>query len=271
MELRQLPAYTEWSAPAHLARYVACTFRSSPGENNAASAEPVLPDGCMDIIWDGAHLMVTGPDTQPVWSVPTARSVVGLRFRPGVGSLFFGVPAQVLRDQRVCLDALWANSDDIADMLSACSDPRECAKALVGTVARRLPDLESPDPLVEAAVRVWAANDPSLSTGELAAQAGITPRQVHRRFLSAVGYGPKFLQRVLRFQAFLGSCSDRTPGLAELAFRCGYADQAHLTREARLLAGVPPTQLRATRQDVRNVQDGSASRGVQPISWNRCK
>jgi AraC-like DNA-binding protein len=250
---------------------VACTFTSNPADNQAASAEPVLPDGCIDIIWDGAQLIVAGPDTQPVWSPPTAPSVVGLRFRPGVGSLFFGVPASLLSDQRLDLEVLWTNSARIADELSACSDQRECAEALVAAVARRLPDLESPDPLVEAAVRTWAVNAASISTNDLAELAGLTPRQVHRRFLSAVGYGPKLLQRVLRFQAFLNSCRDTEFGLADLAFKSGYADQAHLTREARLLAGVTPGQLRATRQDVRNVQDGDVRQGVERHSWNRCK
>jgi AraC-like DNA-binding protein len=40
-----------------------------------------------------------------------------------------------------------------------------------------------------------------------------------------------------------------------LAFRVGYADQAHLSREARILAGRTPAELRAPRVRVRNVQD----------------
>lgn len=266
MEPRQPAAYAEWSAPAHLARFVACTFRS----DRASTAEPVLPDGCIDIIWDGAQLIVAGPDSRPVWSAPVRSRVVGLRFRPGTGSLFLGVPADVLRDRRIDLALLWGKSDHLADTLFASSDDAECAAVLLRAVTGRLPDLDDPDPLVEAAVHAWAANDRSMSTHELAELAGITPRQVHRRFLSAVGYGPKFLQRVLRFQGFLGSCADSEFGLADLAVRSGYADQAHLNREARLLAGVTPLQLRAMRQDVRNVQDEPAADGIEHVPWNRC-
>jgi len=196
--------------------------------------------------------------------------VTGVRFRPGVGSLFLGVPADLLRDQRIDLRLLWTESDRIADALSTSADPRHSAETLLDAIARRLPDVEAPDPLVEVAVRAWAASNPLLSTGGLSEVAGITPRQVHRRFLSAVGYGPKFLQRVLRFQAFLSSCGDRKYGLTELAFRFGYADQAHLTREARLLGGVTPAQLRASRQDVRNIQDPQPPQGLQRLAWNSC-
>jgi transcriptional regulator GlxA family with amidase domain len=72
----------------------------------------------------------------------------------------------------------------------------------------------------------------------------VSERQLRRRFLDAVGYGPKTLARVLRFQHFLQLGSG--PGdLARLAFAAGYADQAHLTRECRRLAGRTPAELLA--------------------------
>jgi AraC-like DNA-binding protein len=258
--------YAEWRAPAYLAPYVACTWRRRPDGMITAPPEPVLPDGCVDIIWDGARLFVAGPDTGPMWSVPTGPFVVGLRFRPGAGPLFLGLPADLLRDQRVGLETLWADSDQIIDGLTRCSDLQECAGMLTAAVARRLPDLAAADPVVEAAVRAWVAGERSMSTARLSQLAGISQRQLHRRFLSAVGYGPKFFQRVLRFQAFLASCHDLDSGLAELAFRSGYADQAHLNREARLLAGLTPAQLRAARQDVRNVQDDKVTERLEPVA-----
>jgi AraC-like DNA-binding protein len=44
------------------------------------------------------------------------------------------------------------------------------------------------------------------------------------------------------------------PGLAEIAARCGYADQAHLTREWRELAGCTPSTWLA--EELPSVQDG---------------
>jgi AraC-like DNA-binding protein len=65
---------------------------------------------------------------------------------------------------------------------------------------------------------------------------------LHRRCLDAFGYGPKMLARVLRMNAAL----DRARAglaLAEVAAVSGYADQAHLTREVKALAGVTPSVL----------------------------
>jgi transcriptional regulator GlxA family with amidase domain len=65
-----------------------------------------------------------------------------------------------------------------------------------------------------------------------------------RRCVASLGYGPKTLDRILRFQRFrvLASLSDHT--LRELAAMTGYADQAHLNRECLRLAGETPAVLR---------------------------
>lgn len=76
----------------------------------------------------------------------------------------------------------------------------------------------------------------------------LEPAQALRGLLDAIGYGPKTLARVLRFQRFVRS-ADAAPerSLAELALDAGYADQAHLTREFTRLAGLPPAALRRSR------------------------
>ncbi|MFD0886505.1 helix-turn-helix domain-containing protein, partial [Streptosporangium algeriense] len=60
---------------------------------------------------------------------------------------------------------------------------------------------------------------------------------LHRRSLRAFGYGPKTLQRVVRFQRAL-RLARRGTALAEVALASGYADQSHMANEVRRLAGV---------------------------------
>ncbi|MDV9193596.1 helix-turn-helix domain-containing protein, partial [Streptomyces sp. SR27] len=71
---------------------------------------------------------------------------------------------------------------------------------------------------------------------ETAGAVGLGARQLHRRSLDAFGYGPKTLARVLRLQRALALVRDGVP-YAEAALRAGCADQAHLARETRALAG----------------------------------
>ena len=84
---------------------------------------------------------------------------------------------------------------------------------------------------------------------EVAAALRLSERQVRRlrrRFERSVGYGPRTLQRALRFQRFL-ACAQQGGQLARLAADAGYADQAHLTRECGKLAGLTPTALARQR------------------------
>ena len=84
---------------------------------------------------------------------------------------------------------------------------------------------------------------------ELAAALGISERQLRRRFHAAVGFGPKTLARILRFQRMLSLVRQRASrrDLARLALDAGYADQAHMTAECTRLAGLPPGRLIAER------------------------
>ncbi len=83
-----------------------------------------------------------------------------------------------------------------------------------------------------------------LTVRELARELTLSERQLHRRCLEAFGYGPKTLDRVLRLARALDRARAGLP-FAQVASLAGYADQAHLAREVRALAGVPLGRLLA--------------------------
>ena len=69
---------------------------------------------------------------------------------------------------------------------------------------------------------------------ELARTPRDSERALRRRFNDAIGYGPKKLDRIIRFGRLLRLAAlRRADGLAAAAAELGYADQAHLTREVR--------------------------------------
>jgi len=92
--------------------------------------------------------------------------------------------------------------------------------------------------------------DPAARTETVAAEVGLSERQFRRGCQAAAGYGPKTLQRVLRFQRFvrLLDAPSGPPDLACAAARAGYADQAHLTRECSALSGLTPAALARVRR-----------------------
>jgi AraC-like DNA-binding protein len=199
----------------------------------------VLPDACMDIMWLGDELVVAGPDTTAhLFSQAAGSTFTGVRFAPGTGPLMLGVPARELRDLRVPLDAVWAPCEvhRLRDRIERDESP---GLALEHAAMVRSRQVSPPEPLWGVVVRELRAGGRVASA---AALAGMSERQLRRRALDVFGYGPKMLGRILRMRRALELASSGVT-LAHTAARAGYADQAHMTREVRSLAGVSLTAL----------------------------
>ncbi|MGW1951209.1 helix-turn-helix domain-containing protein [Streptomyces sp. NPDC001920] len=204
----------------------------------------VLPDGCMDLLWKDGRLLVAGPDTRAYLTPGDGGTWTGIRFYPGTAPAFLGVPAHELRDRRVDLAELWPASRvrRLRGRVAAAADP---VTALEDVALERAADAEPPDPLLR---RVVAALDSGRAVAATADELGLGPRQLHRRCLGAFGYGPKTLARILRMQRALDLVRRGVP-YADAAARAGFADQAHLARDVKELAGVPLGELLARRSD----------------------
>ncbi|MFJ3171013.1 helix-turn-helix domain-containing protein [Streptomyces roseus] len=216
--------------------------------HTGAPGGPVLPDGCMDLLWVGGRLLVAGPDTgpHPAGEVPggVRGAVSGLRFAPGTAPALLGVPAHELRDRRVELADLWPEPQvrALAERMSAYEDPGAGLERLARSRAARS---APPDPLASRVATGLRAGE---SVAAVAAVVGLGPRQLHRRSLDAFGYGPRTLGRVLRLQRALELARRGLPQ-AEVTHRAGYADQAHFAREVRALAGTTPGAYAAANRD----------------------
>ena len=203
----------------------------------------VVPDGSADIIWrdDGRSVttFTAGPDTEAQLApLPEGCHMVGIRFAPGAADAVLGVPLDVLRDLRVPLAELWGPvADELAERVALSDRPDQT----LATLVREHIDAP-PDPTASAiARRLEFAAGPGVVSG-VADDVGVSERQLQRRCRTAFGYGPKTLHRVLRFQRALRLA--RAGGrLADVAAVVGYADQAHMARDTRRLAGVPVTEL----------------------------
>ena len=231
--------YREFAPPSALDDALECLWvRVADG----AAPVRVLPDACVDVIWQsGRGAFVAGPDTAAqVAELAPGSVLVGARFLPGAGGPALRTPLDRLRDARVDLRELMPR---LAQRLPG-ELPPDAALRLLPDVAARLVRNAAPDPAVRAAAR--RLGDPSARIDRLAGDVGLGERQLRRRFHAAVGYGPKTLQRVLRFRRFLDGADAGIP-LARLAVDAGYADQSHLTRECSDLAGMAPAALIRTR------------------------
>ncbi|MFD3742943.1 helix-turn-helix domain-containing protein [Nocardia sp. NPDC058633] len=193
----------------------------------------VFPDGCMDLIWTEGALMVAGPDNRAFSAAAArAREYVGIRFAPGTAPTLLGIPAVELLNQRVDLAEI-APSRTARELVDRIDNAPDRVAALEAVALRFAADSGPADPALTAVVDSLAAG---ATIARTAAQTGMSARMLHRRSLFAFGYGPKMLARILRFQRALAALRTGIPA-AQIAAVTGYADQAHLSREVRDLAG----------------------------------
>ena len=197
------------------------------------SATTILPDGCLDLMWNGAGLVVAGPDAAARHH-DGGPPHVGLRFSHGRGPSHLGVRADELRDTTVPLAAVWSDAAarELTDRVAG--DP---ARVLAGVATATPPAADD-----RFGARVFGALQRGADVAGLAEALGTTTRTLHRRCLPVFGYGPQHLGRILRLQRALARARAGTPW-AEVAAVEGFVDQPHLAREVRALAGTTPSRL----------------------------
>ena len=110
--------------------------------------------------------------------------------------------------------------------------------------ARILPGAPEP-PLVLAAWQAIRASGGTLAVAALATRLGVSGKHLSVSLRAELGQPPKTLSRLVRFERSVRSLAAGRPGsLADLAQACGFADQAHLTRDVLAFAGETPSALR---------------------------
>lgn len=210
-------------------------------QDTSAAPVLVLPDACVDLLWDGNTLRVAGPDRQAQYAqlAPGTR-LQGLRFAPGAAARWLGVPLHTLADQRVALHEL-----DVPRLARLSERMAEHGRGALGWLAARIlaETAHRTDRL--SAVHLRLSSAPSTPVAQLARDLGVSERTLLRHCEQAYGYGPKLLARILRLQRFLDRRRTHST-LLEAALDAGYYDAAQLAGDARRLTGLTPTLLVAT-------------------------
>jgi len=239
------PDYYEFRPPPSVSEFVLCFWRQTTGPGSTF-CQQILPDCCIDIILINGTWRVIGPWTEAlVAELPPMTQILGIRCQPGFAPSVLGLPASELLNQSVALSDLLGKDASspftrIAEQSYSAIRMQSLELALWDRVAKTTPA----DSATQAAIQ-WIARNPRGRVEELSRKLGLSSRQLQRRFTTAVGYGPKLFQSILRFQRLLhlASSAGAETGLADLAAVARYADQAHMNREVRRFSGKPPGTL----------------------------
>jgi AraC-like DNA-binding protein len=190
-----------------------------------------------------SHAVVGGLHTGPAWidaSVPQEGVQYGMT--PLAARTLLGVPAAELAGRTVPLGALLGpGAGEVVERMVAASTWPERFARLDDALLRRLATCRDVAPVPSEVAEAWRmllATDGRVRVADLAAHVGWGRRHLSECFRLATGLTPKQAARIARFESarhLLGQ--PQSPALADVADRCGYADQSHLAREWRALAG----------------------------------
>lgn len=241
-------SYREQPPVPALRRLVSTVWVQRVGTRASAYPTRSLPNGSVELRCHlGAMPRLAGPVSSATTEVlAPGTTLVGVRFRPGAAGAL-GVPTPALTDGVVDAREIWADAAErLSERLATALSPKAAVALVQRALCARL-DGTGTDALVTEAVHrlmPWHGRE----IRSLAADLGVSDRQLRRRCGDAVGVTPKVLHRMLRFQGFLALAQQAlargrppaTEGLAVLAAEAGYTDQAHLSHECQRLAGVTP-------------------------------
>ena len=122
-------------------------------------------------------------------------------------------------------------------------DPTEAVQVLHDTLVPGDPTLADWPDLLALALRA----DPSLCLGEWATSAGLHLGSVSRGFRQTFGVTPVAFRLIQRTRRAVDAVLATREPLSAIAFDCGFADQAHMTRAVVRLAQASPAALRRAR------------------------
>ncbi|MFI6317392.1 helix-turn-helix domain-containing protein [Nonomuraea sp. NPDC050556] len=218
--------------PADLAHLVAGTWALDGGAAPRGLPQPavdllVMPDGTC---W------LAGPETRVRQGpLPAGGPLIGVRLRPGTVTGLFGVAADEV--------PLAGTPIEVGRLDGSVTERLAGALALVRARAGQC----RIDERVEIVLAAMHAA-PGAPVDRHAALAGLSERQLRRRFGVAVGLRPKSYVRVVRLHHALAAAraalaKGERPNWAAIAVRSGCYDQSHLLAEFRHAVGAPPTTL----------------------------
>jgi AraC-like DNA-binding protein len=163
-----------------------------------------LPTGGVELHFPiGGDPQLIGPLTGPKLEViPPTTTIVGARFHPGTAPPLPTVLDDLI-DQRLSLTDLWRSSaNHLAEAIALATTPEQALLSLQTYLLHQFRSTAHVDPLVTEAVKALMPWHP-VNINTLATDLTLSPSQLRRRCLQAVGMTPKVLQRTLRFQGFL--------------------------------------------------------------------
>ncbi len=250
--------YSETKPHGFSEHFVKLYWELAYRRNEMSGPEPVLPNGCVEIIFDfrerfmtyrsGAlaeiqpRSIVAGQLTSRLMIGPSGETdMFGVRLRYESAFSLLGISMFEIRDQIVDLhDVIGAVENELFEKLAAAVGLDE----RVAIFEKYLFALNTRPVSTElaACVSVLRSTNGAKQIAHCAANLRWSERRLERTFNEQIGLSPKLFARIIRFQSLLANAAKDRSSLLDHTFAAGYYDQSHMIRDFRNFAGVTPME-----------------------------
>lgn len=242
--------YQQFEPHPTLAPYIDA-YWTATGDKSGSGREKILPDGCIDILFNLGEDCLTENDSfllesSKAYLIGTMTRfkentmqpdshLLGIRFKPAAFTLFYEYPSiYKLADQTVEFEKkLSPDAETTAKYFTAYLDHFFLNK------------LSQPKRTLFPIVTDIQHQNGLVSVRALAQRHFTTIRQLERSFNQHLGISPKEFINLVRYQHTFQKIRNNTAkrSLLEIAFECGYYDHSHLSNEIKKYTGVAPALL----------------------------
>jgi len=221
--------------------------------------ETVFPDGCIDFIFQSGgddlridlngrlirqpSSFIIGQQNQTVVFTSTGTtSMIGVRFYAYGAYPILQLPISQLTNQIVDLrDVLGKPTISLSEKANALS-PLDTIRELENFLIKQLTDSKPDTKRIQSATHLLFQQSGGTDIAELARYTNLSIRSLERGFQEAIGYSPKALARVIRFNRIKDAIIiDPSLNFTDLSHQAGFFDQAHFIHDFKQFSGKTPS------------------------------
>lgn len=253
--------YTEYLPSNHIAGFVRCFWTiEHSGDHSDIFAEPILPDGCPEIVFNLAapfrrhyqnraeiqpRTVVVGQMKQFVLIEPSKQAnLFGVRFHPfGLYPLIRQSLAD-LTDRIESIDSVFNRyGNDLEDAITGAESTKDRISVFEKFFCPSVEFRTSGENFIRFACSTISESGGMLPIGDLTRRLGTNSKQLERQFNKEIGLSPKSFSRITRLQSILQNLNKpAVSNWADLSYQFGYFDQAHFIKDFKEFTGNSPNE-----------------------------
>ncbi|MGN0696192.1 MAG: helix-turn-helix domain-containing protein [Oscillospiraceae bacterium] len=253
-------SYYELYPQGALRPYVCCFWEAAP-EHGCSEQNLVIPDTCMDIIFDfGEENEICGSGFCTLSEKPVIlscdehyriRSKFGIRLYAWTAALFADNSLAGTKNSCYEINEFFPDMDiELREKLSRTGSFSERVRAARSCLLKRIDAHRMNAELMNAIYDILTTSG-TARISDIAANNAVSERQLERRFYEKLGTSPKAFSSLVRFQMLRRELTGgKACDIRDMIVKYNYFDQAHLIKDFRRYHGITPSQVAAAEENL---------------------